>query len=130
MTTVVMAVATGVGVLLAGNLPWVAALAPLNLRVLPAVPWAIAPMALYLWLYWRYIGGRIGAVESAGFRRASLRANPLSAEVWTMAIPTGLVAWCLPRAARTRGRSHAGRRTPRRVTRHELSDTPVNPPSR
>ena len=49
MTTVVRAVAAGVGVLLAGNLPWVAALAPLNLRVLPVVPWAIVPMALYLW---------------------------------------------------------------------------------
>jgi membrane protease YdiL (CAAX protease family) len=93
MTTVVAAVAAGVGVLLAGNLPWAVVLAPLNLRVLPVVPWAIAPMALYLWLYWRYIGGRLGASESAGFRRTSLRANPLSAQVWAMAILTGLVGF-------------------------------------
>jgi membrane protease YdiL (CAAX protease family) len=93
MTTVVSAVAAGVGVLLAGNLPWAAALAPLNLRVLPAVPWAIAPMALYLWLYWRYIDGRSGAAGSAGFRRTSLRANRLTARVWAMAILTGLVGF-------------------------------------
>ena len=93
MTTVVAAVATGVGVLLAGSLPWGVALAPLNLRVLPVVPWAIAPMALYLWLYWRYIGGRLDAGESAELRRTSLRANPLTARVWAMAIPTGLVGF-------------------------------------
>ena len=93
MTTVVAAVAAGVGVLLAGNLPWAAALAPANLRVLPAVPWAIAPMALYLWLYWRYIGGHLGAAESAGFRRTSLRANSLTARVWVMAILTGLIGF-------------------------------------
>ena len=93
MTTVVAAVAAGVGVLLAGSLPWGAALAPLNLRVLPVVPWAIVPMALYLWLYWRYIVGRLGAAESAAFRRTSLRANPVTAEAWAMAIPTGLVGF-------------------------------------
>ena len=93
MTTLVAAVAAGVGVLLAGNLPWAAVLAPLNLRMSPVVPGAIAPMALYLWLYWRYIGGRLGAAESAGFRRTSLRANPLTAPVWAMAILTGLVGF-------------------------------------
>jgi membrane protease YdiL (CAAX protease family) len=93
MTTIVSAVLAGVGVLLAGNLPWVALLAPLNLRLLPVVPWAIAPMAVYLLLYWRYIGGRIGSPGSAEMRRTSLRANPLAPDVWTMAILTGLVGF-------------------------------------
>ena len=93
MTTIVFAVFAGMGVLLAGNLPWVALLAPLNLRLLPVVPWAIVPMAIYLMLYWRYIGGRIGSPESADTRRADLRANPLPPDVWIMAIFTGLVGF-------------------------------------
>lgn len=93
VTTIVSAVLAGVGVLFVGNLPWVAVLAPLNLRVLPAVPWAIAPMAIYLLLYWRYIGGRIGPPGSADIRRADLRANPLAPDVWIMAILTGLVGF-------------------------------------
>ena len=51
MRTLALAIVTGVGVLLAGNLPWVAVLAPLNLRVFPSIPWTIVPMAIYLWLY-------------------------------------------------------------------------------
>ena len=93
MTTIVSAVLAGIGVLLAGNLPWVALLAPLNLRLLPVVPWAIAPMAIYLVLYWRYIGGRIGSPGTAEMRRARLRANPLAPDVWIMAIFTGLVGF-------------------------------------
>src|SRR6478752_3682954 len=83
MTTIVSAVLAGIGVLLAGNLPWVALLAPLNLRLLPVVPWAIAPMAIYLVLYWRYIGGRIGSSGTAEMRRARLRANRLAPDVWS-----------------------------------------------
>jgi hypothetical protein len=40
------------------------------------------------------------------------------------------VAWCLPRAARAPGPVGRGAPYPGRVTRHELSDTPVSPPSR
>ena len=93
MTTIVSAVVLGIGVLLAGNLPWVIVLAPLNLRLLPTLPWAIAPMAVYLWLYWRFAGGAIGPRDSAAFRRASLRANPLSPDVWGMALFTGFVGF-------------------------------------
>lgn len=93
LTTIVSAVLAGIGVLLAGNLPWVALLAPLNLRLLPVVPWAIAPMAIYLVLYWRYIGGRIGSPGTAEMRRARLRANPLAPDVWIMATFTGLVGF-------------------------------------
>ncbi len=61
MLLIITSILTGVGVLLAGNLPWAAALAPLNLRVLTLVPWAVLPMAAYLWIYWRYISGAIGS---------------------------------------------------------------------
>ena len=67
MTTIVSAVMLGVGVLLAGNVPWggipgLPGLASLNLRFATAVPWAIVPMGLYLWIYWRFISGAIGTV--------------------------------------------------------------------
>jgi membrane protease YdiL (CAAX protease family) len=93
MTTIVSAVIAGAAVLLAGNLPWVALLAPLNLRFVPSVPWAIVPMAIYLVLYWRYISGRIGSRESADRRRTDLRANALGPDEWLLAIVTGLVGF-------------------------------------
>jgi membrane protease YdiL (CAAX protease family) len=92
VTTIVIAVITGVGVLLAGSLPWIALLAPLNLRVLPALPWAIVPMAAYLWLYWRFIGGRIGSRETRDLRRRSLRANPVG-DAWPLATLSGLAGF-------------------------------------
>jgi uncharacterized protein len=93
MSTVASAVFAGLGVLLAGNLPWIALFAPLNLRVFPSIPWAIVPMAIYLWLYWQYIGGRIGSLDTAAMRRANLRASRLGADVWTIAIVTGLIGF-------------------------------------
>ena len=93
MTTLASAVLAGVAVLLGGNLPWVAFLAPLNLRFLQVVPWAIVPMAIYLVVYWRYIGGRMGSDGNAHVRRADLRANPLTADAWSLAIFTGLVGF-------------------------------------
>jgi hypothetical protein len=38
MGTIAAAVFAGLAVLLAGNLPWIAVLGPLNLRVVPSVP--------------------------------------------------------------------------------------------
>ena len=93
MKTVIGAVLAGVAVLLAGNLPWVAFLAPLNLRVLTTVPWAVLPMAVYLWIYWKFIGGRIGSPDTAGWRREQLRANPLPGEVWGLALLAGLAGF-------------------------------------
>jgi membrane protease YdiL (CAAX protease family) len=93
MTAIAAAVLAGVGVLLAGNLPWGVLLAPLNLRVFTVVPWAITPMAVYLWIYWRFIGGAIGSPEAARWRREQLRANPLSRDVWGMALMTGLLGF-------------------------------------
>jgi membrane protease YdiL (CAAX protease family) len=93
MSTIASAVAVGVGVLLAGNLLWAIVLAPLNLRFLPSVPWAIIPMAIYLGVYWAFISGAIGASDSAATRRESLRARPLPPSVWAAAIITGLIGF-------------------------------------
>ena len=68
-------------------------LAPLNLRVLPVPPWSIVPMAIYLWIYWRFVGGRFGPDDTAGFRRTRLRANRLPAPVWMLVLLNGLVGF-------------------------------------
>jgi membrane protease YdiL (CAAX protease family) len=98
MITIVSAVIAGVVVLLAGSIPWVGipgipGLAGLNLRFWPAVPWAVAPMALYLWLYWRFIGGAIGTGDSAEWRRLNLRANPVVGDGWPLALFGGLLGF-------------------------------------
>jgi len=93
MSTIASAVLIGVGVLLAGNLPWAPLLAPLNLRFLPSVPWAIVPMAIYLCVYWAFISGAIGPRDTAATRRENLRARRLPLPVWAAAIVTGLIGF-------------------------------------
>src|SRR5262249_7845996 len=93
MTTIALAVLTGIVVLVSGNLPWAVLLAPLNLRVARVAPWAVLPMAIYLWCYWKYIGGSWGSKATSGRRRANLRANLLSTEVWGASIAAGLLGF-------------------------------------
>jgi membrane protease YdiL (CAAX protease family) len=92
MTTIILAVVTGIIVLLAGNVPW-AALLSLNLRVAKVAPWAILAMGIYLICYWKYIGGRWGSKTTAGERAANLRANPLSPEIWGASLASGLLGF-------------------------------------
>ena len=92
MTTILTAILTGVAVLLAGNLPW-AALGAWNLRIGTAVPWAILPMGLYLWAYWRFISGRWSAPADAAKYRADLRANRLSAGMWGASLAAGVLGF-------------------------------------
>ena len=92
MTTILTAILTGVVVLLAGNLPW-AALGAWNLRIGTAVPWAILPMVLYLWAYWRFISGGWSAPVDAARRRANLRANRLPAGVWGASLAAGALGF-------------------------------------
>ncbi len=68
-------------------------LAGANVRVLVGVPWAIVPMAIYLWCYWKYLGGAGWPRETADTRRTSLRANRLSGEVWGMSLFAGLIGF-------------------------------------
>src|SRR5215203_4041415 len=93
MTTLAHAVLAGVAVLFAGSLAWSLALAPLNLRLWPSIPWAVVPMAAYLWVYWRFISGRLGSGEAATWRREQLRAKPVGGDVWPLALVSGLVGF-------------------------------------
>ena len=92
MSTILAAVGIGVLVLLAGNMPF-NVLRVWNLGTGVAVPWAVLPAALYLWAYWRFIGDRWGAPNSAAKRRENLRANPLSRRMWTASLAAGLVGF-------------------------------------
>jgi membrane protease YdiL (CAAX protease family) len=92
MRTIVIAIGLGVLVLLAGNMPF-NVLRALNLEIGVTVPWAILPAALYLWAYWRFIGGRFGAGASAEARRQSLRANALSPRLWGVSLGAGLIGF-------------------------------------
>ena len=87
------AVVVGVAVLFGGSLPWGFFLAPANLRFGRAVPWAIVPMAAYLWAYWKFVRGDWGSPATAASRRRCLRANPLSAGVWTASLLSGLLGF-------------------------------------
>jgi membrane protease YdiL (CAAX protease family) len=98
MTTILIAVATGVVVLLAGNLPWagfgpVAGLMTRNLALGTTVPWAMLPMTLYLWAYWRFISGAWGASNDAASRRANLRAHRLPSRLWLPSLAAGLLGF-------------------------------------
>jgi membrane protease YdiL (CAAX protease family) len=60
-----------------------------NLRYFSSVPWAVPLLAVYLWLFWRYVGGWGPPDTTAERRRASLRAAPLPARVWAWALAAG-----------------------------------------
>ena len=93
MTTIIVAVILGVAVLLAGSLPWGVALAPLNLRIGVRVPWAVVPMAAYLWGYWTFVRGDWGSPAHAATRRHDLRAHALPGDVWPAALVAGLIGF-------------------------------------
>jgi len=60
-----------------------------NLRYFTGVPWAVPVLAAWLWLFWRYAGGRWPRDSTAEARRASLRANPLGVRAWAWALGAG-----------------------------------------
>jgi membrane protease YdiL (CAAX protease family) len=92
VTTILAAAGTGVVVLLAGNLPW-AGFGAWNLRAGTMVPWAVVPTALYLWAYWRFVGGSWGSPDSRADRRAKLRANALPPRIWCASLAAGLLGF-------------------------------------
>jgi len=58
----------------------------------PAIPWAVAVMALLLWLMWQYLGGSWRPRSTSEVRRRYLRARPLSGQVFALALVAGLLS--------------------------------------
>lgn len=85
-------VAVGLGTALAvvGHLPKNLIFAA-NLHFWPALPWLIVPTGLYLWAYWRYVGGAWEPRSTASFRRDALRARPLPPRIWVFALAAGVI---------------------------------------
>jgi membrane protease YdiL (CAAX protease family) len=88
---VVRAVLTGSVLGAVGTTPW-AVLVSANSKYWSAVPWAVPPTALYLWLFWRYVQGAGWPRSTAEARRTNCRANRLSEEVWGAALFAGGLA--------------------------------------
>ena len=60
-----------------------------NLRFLTNVPWAVPVVALYLWVFWRYLNGDGPPASTSNDRRTSLRAHRIPARVWGWALVAG-----------------------------------------
>ena len=86
--TIVEAVLVGMFALIVGTVPRNVVFAA-NLRYFPHVPWSVLPLAVYLWLFWRYLGGWGPPSETSDKRRASLRATSLTLRVWIWALLAG-----------------------------------------
>lgn len=89
---VVRATISGILVALAGIVPWSTFVA-LNLKYVVAVPWAIVPTTLWLWLYWRWLRGDGWPRSTSATRRAMLRAHTASADALGLAIFAGLIGF-------------------------------------
>ncbi len=61
----------------------------LALHLTPTLPWFLPATLVWLWLFWRWLGGRGPPVRTAAARRANLRAAPLDARAWGLALLAG-----------------------------------------
>jgi membrane protease YdiL (CAAX protease family) len=85
---VVRAVVVGTLVTGTATLPW-SVLAGANFKLRPSIPWSVPVMAVYLWAYWRYVGGKGWPASTAESRRRDLRARSLSGPVWRWSLLAG-----------------------------------------
>jgi membrane protease YdiL (CAAX protease family) len=90
LPVLVRAVLTGLAVATAGTLPW-AMLVSANITHRSALPWAVPIMAVYLWLFWRYVRGEGWPRSTAAARRTNARANTLPGELWGPALLAGVL---------------------------------------
>jgi membrane protease YdiL (CAAX protease family) len=88
LSIVIEAMLVGMFALLVATLPRNLVFAA-NLKYFSSVPWAVPLIAVYLWYFWRYLGGWGPPETTAEKRRTLLRANPLSARVWAWALLAG-----------------------------------------
>ncbi|MCI0554594.1 MAG: CPBP family intramembrane metalloprotease [Anaerolineae bacterium] len=92
LPTIVRAVVVGSLVVSMGTVPQ-SLLTGVNFQLMPAIPWSVPVMALYLWCYWQYLGGRGWPRTAAEWRRRNLRACALSSRVWKWSLLAGGLAW-------------------------------------
>jgi membrane protease YdiL (CAAX protease family) len=88
VAAVIRALLVAVLIGLVGQGAW-SALVAINLKISPAIPWAVVVMAAVLWTIWQYLGGRWWPRSNSGVRRRLLRANSVRGPVVGWAIATG-----------------------------------------
>lgn len=88
---VLLAVLVGMLVVAAGTIPR-NLLFLANLHYYASVPWAVPVSAVLLWFFWRYLDGAGPPESTAKQRRASLRANRISAKAWIWSLIAGGLA--------------------------------------
>jgi membrane protease YdiL (CAAX protease family) len=71
-----------------GSFLW-GALLGANLSAARSVPWAALVMALYLWPYWRYLGGWGWPRSTSAARRDNLGARSLPPAIWRWSLVAG-----------------------------------------
>jgi membrane protease YdiL (CAAX protease family) len=60
-----------------------------NLQRWPTIPWSVAPIILWLWIFWQYFGGRWWPLSTAQSRAEGLAARSLSRHEWRWALVAG-----------------------------------------
>jgi membrane protease YdiL (CAAX protease family) len=79
----------GICVASAASLTW-SVIVVINFQTAPRAPWSAAVMAVFLWFYWRYIGGRGWPASTKTLRARYLRARHPAPEVWCMSLMAGV----------------------------------------
>ena len=79
-------------ILLIGQTIWGGLLAANFKNSHRAVPWSVAAMAVVLWLFWQYLGGRWPPRSTSESRKRGLRANPVSGSVLMGALLAGVLS--------------------------------------
>jgi membrane protease YdiL (CAAX protease family) len=95
ISVLVRAILTGLLVLFFGALGWSGLLFG-SRKLTTSIPWAAAPVflvvgGLFLWAFWRYLGGAGRPRSTAEARRQNLRARRLSGRVWGWALCAGVL---------------------------------------
>ncbi|MBZ5656809.1 MAG: CPBP family intramembrane metalloprotease [Acidobacteriia bacterium] len=63
-----------------------------NLKTNPAIPWCAPVMAIVLWLFWQYLGGKGWPRSTSKARHSYLRANRVPGIVLTWALVAGVLS--------------------------------------
>lgn len=88
---IIRAVITGSLVFLVGTVVWSLVLG-INLKVAPSIPWGAVVMMLFIWGYWRYLGGKGWPRSTAESRRVRLRVHEVPRSIWVWALTTGFLS--------------------------------------
>ena len=87
----IRAIGAGMAVIGAGTIPW-SALVAVNVKLLPALPWSVAVMAVYLWLLGRFLNGWGWPGEFSEARRRAFRIARPRADLWRWSLIAGGLA--------------------------------------